>query len=110
MICLDKKYLGLKIKNARKTAKLSQEELAEKVGMTEKNISNIERGLQYPSLENFVKILELLNISLKEFGIDKDLSKNENKYKIELIKNIELMDDKKIKILLKFAESINEIL
>ena len=45
----DKEFIGKKIKQFRIKAKLSQAELSEKIGMTEKNLSNIERGLQIPA-------------------------------------------------------------
>ena len=52
----DKEFVGKKIKQLRTNAGLSQAELSEKIGMTEKNLSNIERGLQYPALNSFLNV------------------------------------------------------
>ena len=74
MIADDKKFIGLKIKQQRKRLKLTQFELAEKVGIHEKQLSRIEAGLHYPSLENFIKILRILNISLSDFEEKKEIN------------------------------------
>lgn len=66
----DKEFVGKKIKQLRTNAGLSQAELSEKIGMTEKNLSNIERGLQYPALNSFLKLLDILDISVGEFGVN----------------------------------------
>lgn len=72
MVISDKKLIGQKIKNQRKKLKMTQLELAEKVGIHEKQLSRIEAGLHYPSLENFIKILNVLKLSLKEFDTEAD--------------------------------------
>ena len=65
----DKDFIAKKIKLARKQAKLTQEELAEKIGISAKQLSRIEVGTYIPSLPTFLKIIQELNIDLKEFGI-----------------------------------------
>ena len=55
--------LGKKIQECREKAGISQEELAEQVGVSVTSISNIERGANYPSFENFIKILNIINAS-----------------------------------------------
>ena len=55
--------LGQKIQEGREKAGLSQESLAEHVGVSVTSISNIERGANYPSFENFVKILNFIGAS-----------------------------------------------
>ncbi|MBR6127372.1 helix-turn-helix transcriptional regulator [bacterium] len=70
MIYDDKKFIGSVIKNARKQAKLTQEELSEKVDMTDKNLGNIENGRQFPQVNNFLRLISELNISLEDFGVD----------------------------------------
>ena len=60
----DKKFIGEIIKNARKNLKMRQSELAEKIDMSDKNLGNIENGKQFPQINNFFKILEVLNLSI----------------------------------------------
>ncbi len=76
MIYDDKKFIGIVIKNARKKARLSQAELAEKIDMNEKNLGNIERGEQYPQLNNFFRILEALDLTVSDFGVKINIYNN----------------------------------
>lgn len=55
--------IGKKIQKYREAAGLSQERLAEAIGLSSNFISYIERGVKMPSLENFIKIANAVNIS-----------------------------------------------
>ena len=57
-----KKLLGQRIKYFRKTKKLTQEQLAELVGMEPNSISIIESGRNFPTLNSLEKIAIELNI------------------------------------------------
>lgn len=75
--------------------------------MTEKNLSNIERGLQVPLLNSFLKLLDILDISLSEFGVE---SRNiENKSRSELIKEIYLSNTQEIEVYLNIVRSIKTL-
>ena len=58
--------LGNKIVELRKKAKLSQEQLAEKIEVTRQTISNWELGETNPDIVQAKKIAETFNISLDE--------------------------------------------
>ena len=58
----DKKYIAQILQNARKRKHLKQSELAEIIGISEKHLSKIETGKNYPSLDNFLKIIEVLGL------------------------------------------------
>ena len=66
---LDKKFIAKIIQEARRKAGLRQSELAEKIGISEKHLSKIETGKNYPALDTFLKILEVLNLTLSDFGL-----------------------------------------
>ena len=55
--------LGQNIQKYREMAGKSQDELANAIGVSITSISNIERGANYPSFENFVKILNFIGAS-----------------------------------------------
>lgn len=61
-----KMLLGARIKELRKRAGLSQDQLAEKVGIEAKYLSRIEVGKRYPSLETLEKIADALQVEMKE--------------------------------------------
>ncbi len=104
MISEDKKYIGLKIKLQRKRLKLTQFELAEKVGIHEKQLSRIEAGLHYPSLENFIKILRILKISLSDFEEQREI----NPLKDDICKLLDESDNRELKIYRDVIKSIKQ--
>ena len=55
--------IGENIKLARKKAKVTQVEMAEKLGVYQKDISRWENGEYTPSLETFAEICKILNAS-----------------------------------------------
>ena len=75
MLYDDKNFIGKVIKIARKNAKLSQAQLSEMIDMSDKNLGNIENGKQFPAVNNFLKIIEVLNLSLEDFGV-KNITKH----------------------------------
>ena len=58
--------IGIKIREARKAANLTQKQLAEKSGIIETTIRKYEIGKQKPKFENIEKIAAALNISPTE--------------------------------------------
>lgn len=58
--------IGEKITELRKNNKLSQEDLAEKLGVTRQTISKWELGQTYPSIKQAKELSKIFNISLDE--------------------------------------------
>lgn len=61
--------LGVMLKEARKSAKLTQEQLAERTGTKKSYISRIERGLSDVQISSYQRLIEIglkkqLNISI----------------------------------------------
>jgi len=88
MIYDDKSFIGSVIRNARKKAKLSQAELSERLGMSEKNLSNIENGRQFPQVNNFLRIIQFLNIPLEDFGVTLPETEFDDKIKTQIISKL----------------------
>lgn len=61
------KILGKNIKLERVRKDLSQEQLAEKVGVSARTISLIENGIQHPKFFLVFKIAQTLNININVF-------------------------------------------
>jgi len=68
-----KRNIGLRIKSLRTAHGFTQATLAEAVGVSTEAISNIERGVNFPSFENLVKITEILKCALVDIfdGVEK---------------------------------------
>ena len=58
---------GQAMKQARNAKGMTQAQLAEKVGLVSKTVTNIESQKQPPSFVSFVRIVTLLNISVDGF-------------------------------------------
>lgn len=56
--------LGLRIRELRRRAGLTQEQLAELLGIDQKHMSRIELGKSYPSLDRLERIANAVNIPL----------------------------------------------
>jgi transcriptional regulator with XRE-family HTH domain len=61
-----KVLLGARIKELRKSRSITQEQLAEKIGVDPKHLSRIEAGRGYPSLDALENIAIELNVEMKE--------------------------------------------
>lgn len=67
---LDFKAIGKRIKIARIRTNLTQETVADKIGVTPQHVSNIETGNSSVSLTTLVAIANLLNVSVDELLCD----------------------------------------
>ncbi len=57
------KRIGKRIKECRENLGLTQEQFAEKTGLSVNYISTIERGSSFPRCERLITILNALNVS-----------------------------------------------
>ena len=89
----DKKIIGNRFKEYRKSKQLTQFELAEKVGLNEKQISRIEAGINYPTYLTFVKLLDVLDINILDFIQAAPLTNNPLQDEIlHLTKNVDALE------------------
>jgi transcriptional regulator with XRE-family HTH domain len=63
-------FLGQKLRKLRKEQNLTQLELAQQVGITNGQVSTIERGVSSPSLATLHRIARALNVPMNEFFED----------------------------------------
>ncbi|MGI6013128.1 MAG: helix-turn-helix domain-containing protein [Oscillospiraceae bacterium] len=60
---MNNKKIGQRIQKYREEANITQQTLAEITELSITSISNIERGLNYPTFENFIKIANAISVS-----------------------------------------------
>ena len=77
-----KKNLGKKIQKLRKSKKITQEELAETIGIEPKSISRIENGNTYPSAETLCSIAKTLNVDIYELFVFNEICYDKMKSEI----------------------------
>lgn len=62
--------IGKLIKTYRNLSGLTQFELAEIINIDERQMSKIERGVHYPSVPTFLKLISVLNIDINKICYD----------------------------------------
>ena len=82
-IIMNQEKIGKFILECRKAKKLTQSELAEKLGVTDKSVSNWENGRNMPDLSLFKPLCELLDISINDLISGEKVSKDEYQEKLE---------------------------
>ena len=106
---MDYRDIGIRIRKARKAAGMSQERLAEAVGVGTTHISHIETGKVLPSMSVFISLLNVLQISADEV-----VAGNVERSEVQLMKEVqEILETctlEQRKILIRVMCSVKEIL
>ena len=100
-----KKVFGKKIKEYREKLQLSQEELSEKLEITQRQVSMIERGLSFPKLSTLNKLSQIFNCNIQDL-FDNDYLQSETLLKEKLKNIIETSSYDKIKTLYLVAKNL----
>ena len=80
---MNQEKIGKFIAKCRKQRKMTQSELGEKLGVTEKSISNGENGRNLPDLSLFKPLCKELNISLNDLLSGEVVTEKEYQEKLE---------------------------
>ena len=64
---MDTAKIGRYIAEKRKRARLTQRQLADKLGKSDKSVSKWERGICLPDVSVYMELCEILEISVNEF-------------------------------------------
>ena len=122
--------LGEYIAEIRKERKMTQEELAEKVGRTAIAISNIENAVSYPSIDTLIRFAHFFSVTMDYLLSNKDIEQLEElqlkskllttemflksgkpqKSLYEIDNKEYFFEEKQHEITYKVSESINDIL
>lgn len=97
-INLDFNEIGNRIQYYRTKNNLTQSELAEMIGTTQKHLSRIESGYHKSGLATFVAISQALHISLDSLVADYNDSTDESNLKI-ILDEIRGMNPKQLEML-----------
>lgn len=100
----NKELLGKRIKELRKSEKLTQEKLAELIGLETTSLSGIESGRHFPSMITLEKIASILKIELKALFDFQNLV-SESLMKEKIINNIDKIGSEQLKFIYKFVEN-----
>ncbi len=98
-----KKLLGKRIKFYREAKNLTQEQLAEQIGLNSKSLSTIECGQNFVTAQTLESISRALNISVKKFFDFEDEYENVSDLKEKLYKLID-NNEEKIAVIYKIVK------
>lgn len=105
METLDSKKTGELIRTYRKAKNYTQFKLAEIAGIDEKQLGKIERGVHYPSVPTFLKIIKALNIDINVFY--SDASTNIPQAESRLMNLIRISSSKELEMAYRIIELIH---
>ncbi len=88
--------IGKYIAEKRKEIGLTQKQLAEKLGMSDKSVSKWERGICLPDVSIYMELCDILHISINEFLLGEDIAE-ENLIKKSEYNLIQITSDSKQK-------------
>lgn len=102
-----KQIVGKRIQKYRKQRGLTQEALAELIGIDTISLSKIETGRNYPTSENITKLACVLQVEVYELFINDAIKTNEELVK-EILSDIEKIsnNNQKLQILKASISSI----
>lgn len=93
---MNQEKIGNFIRECRKEKKLTQYELALKLGVTEKSVSNWENGRNMPDMSLFKPLCDELDISLNDFLSGERVTEKEYQEKLEenIVKTLDYSSQK----------------
>lgn len=103
-----KKDMGLRIKSKRKALKLTQEVVAEMLDISVKHFSEVERGLTGLSIENLIKLSNILGVSI-DYIIKGDAdSENEWGYLLSALQKVPQEKRDSVKMLINTVIDLSQ--
>ncbi len=101
-----KELVGKKIRILRTKRRMTQFELAQKIGISQRSLSGIETGENFLTAETLNRVLISFGITLEDFFAVEHL-KPENELIAELLDDIKsLKDIEKVRIIYKIVKAV----
>ena len=96
---MNQEKIGKFIAENRKLKNFTQSELAEKLGVTDRTISNWENGKNMPDLSLFKPLYDILDITINELMSGEKIDNKEYNEKLEenIVNTIDYIDKKSVK-------------
>ncbi len=101
-----KELIGVRLKRLRQGRKLSQEALAEKVGISPKYVSSIERGKENPTLDIMIKLAHTLGVEMEELFTVTHEESNPKKLRESVNQLLKEADGEKMRMIVKLLRGV----
>lgn len=89
----NKNILGYRIMLRRKQLNIKQSELAEKLGVSDNQISNIENGKSFPKFNNFIAICNILDCNA-DYLLSGILKNTVNENIVDMVASLSIEEQK----------------
>lgn len=97
---------GMRMKELRAARNLSQEQLAEKSGISPKYMSRIEMGLHFPSFDIITKFANALQVEVKDFFEFALEAKNTRELREMISSLLKEVDDVRLRLAVKVLRAL----
>jgi len=90
--------IGQAIKKAREARGMTREQLSEIIGYAPRHIQAIENEGKYPSIELFIQLIQMFDVSVDEYIFpDKEVKKSSVRRRLDA--QLDKLDDKELSII-----------
>ncbi len=90
--------MGKRIKTVRQRMGLTQDQLAERVGLSPKYISGIERGVENPTMDNLIRLAKVLKVEPYDLFLFGESEENEKVLRKSIEKMVREADREKLQL------------
>lgn len=99
--------MGIRIKNQRKSLKLTQEEIAEQLDISVKHFSEVERGLTGLSVENLIKLSNILGLSI-DYIVKGEIDKDKWEYSLSTLQQVPSEKEELVRNLIEIGVNLTK--
>jgi transcriptional regulator with XRE-family HTH domain len=100
------------IRKSRRRKDMTQEELAEKIGLQPESVSNIERGSVVPTLETFAKLVPVLGLDVAKLfdgkPAERKVSAKRQRLEDDVRDIVESLDDDRVRDVIILARAFRD--
>ena len=90
--------IGQAIKKAREAKGMTREQLSEIIGYAPRHIQAIENEGKYPSIELFIQLIQMFDVSVDEYIFpDKEVKKSSVRRRLDT--QLDKLDDKELSVI-----------
>lgn len=90
--------IGQAIKKAREAKGMTREQLSEIIGYAPRHIQAIENEGKYPSIELFIQLIQMFDVSVDEYIFpDKEVKKSSVRRRLD--SQLDKLDDKELSVI-----------
>lgn len=94
---MDQKKTGMFLKELRKEKNLTQEQLAEMLGVSNRSVSRWENGVNMPDFDLVIEIVNYFNVTIEEFLDGERMTEMDKKTEETLLKVADYENNEKMK-------------